>query len=232
MRRPSAIRKGSPQAVTGLSPVRRTVPPVTPTTDPKDVLRPPRRLLATSLTAALLSTSAATALAAPPSAPVAAAGTAATTAAAPATSTSRLTPRTRSTMKPDGSSGKTAGGEGIPTIDSVKKTFAVYYGDDGKGKADRARSPYVSELKKIAGQQRRTLKARYRTAVRNGEKPALVFDAHDTTLSTYDMEVAGMHFTFDPALQDTYVQGQQSRRRGPWSATSTTPRSWATRSSG
>src|SRR5262249_31586372 len=40
-----------------------------------------------------------------------------------------LAPRTRFTMKPDGSSGLTQGGEGIPNIDSVKKTIYAYYGD-------------------------------------------------------------------------------------------------------
>ena len=36
-----------------------------------------------------------------------------------------LAPRTTFTMAPDGSSGATQGGEGIPNIDSVKKTIAT-----------------------------------------------------------------------------------------------------------
>ena len=168
----------------------------------------PRRLLATSLTAALLSTSAATALAAPPSA---AAGTAATATAvaAPATSTRRLTPRTRFTMKPDGSSGKTAGGEGIPNIDSVKKTIATYYGDPGTGIADKISSPYISELNAIVRAQTRTLQSRYNTALRRHQKPTLVFDTDDTTLFTYDMEVHDMHFTFTPAQQQEWIRDQK-----------------------
>ena len=43
----------------------------------------------------------------------------------------QLAPRTHFTMQADGSSGLTAGGEGIPNIDSVKKTIATYYGDPG-----------------------------------------------------------------------------------------------------
>ena len=121
----------------------------------------------------------------------------------------RLSPRTRFTMAPDGSSGQYVSGEGIPNIDSVKKTIAVYYGDPGTGIASKTRSPYISELKAIATKQRKALKARYRAAVARGEKPALVFDTDDTTLFTYDMEVAAMHFTFDPALQDVYVQDQR-----------------------
>ncbi|SDU99341.1 HAD superfamily, subfamily IIIB (Acid phosphatase) [Microlunatus sagamiharensis] len=121
----------------------------------------------------------------------------------------KLAPRTHFTMAPDGSSGQYVGGEGIPNVDSVKKTIAVYYGDPGIGIASKTRSPYISELTKIADQQRRALKARYRAAVARGEKPALVFDSDDTTLFTYDMEVHDMHFTFDPVLQDEWVQDQR-----------------------
>ncbi len=38
---------------------------------------------------------------------------------------------------------------------------------------------------------------------------AVVFDADDTTLMTYDMEDALMHFNFDPALQATWVHDQK-----------------------
>ena len=44
--------------------------------------------------------------------------------------------------------------------------------------------------------------------VRHHEKPALVFDTDDTTLWTYDMEVAAMHFNFDPTLQNVWVQNK------------------------
>ena len=121
----------------------------------------------------------------------------------------KLSPRTHFTMAPDGSSGQYVSGEGIPNIDSVKKTIAVYYGDPGTGIADKKHSPYISEVKALAKKQRAALKARYRAAVARGEKPALVFDTDDTTLFTYDMEVAAMHFTFDPALQDEWVQDQR-----------------------
>ncbi len=40
-------------------------------------------------------------------------------------------------------------------------------------------------------------------------KPAVVFDADDTTLWTYDMEDGAMKFNFDPALQDTWVQDEK-----------------------
>ena len=81
--------------------------------------------------------------------------------------------------------------------------------DPGPGIASKTRSPYISEVKALAKKQRKALKARYRAALARGEKPALVFDTDDTTLFTYDMEVHDMHFTFDPALQDEWVQDER-----------------------
>ncbi|MBF4608734.1 HAD family acid phosphatase [Curtobacterium sp. VKM Ac-1393] len=120
-----------------------------------------------------------------------------------------LTPRTHFTMAADGSSGATQGGEGIPNIDSVKKTIATYYGDPGTGLADRSDSPYIREMRSIVDRQRAGLQRIHDRAVRHGEKPAIVLDADDTTLWTYDMEVADMHFVFDPARQDEWVQDER-----------------------
>ena len=36
----------------------------------------------------------------------------------------------------------------------------------------------------------------------------MVFDADDTTLFTYDMEVGAMHFNYNPTLQDYWVQNK------------------------
>jgi predicted secreted acid phosphatase len=127
----------------------------------------------------------------------------------PGHGTQTLTPKTQFTMAPDGSSGKTVGGENIPNIDSVKKTIATYYGDPGTGIANKSASPYISELNKIVADEKTKLKAGLADAKRKGEKPAIVFDADDTTLWTYDMEVADMHFNFNPAEQDVWVQGQR-----------------------
>ncbi|MGH1548403.1 HAD family acid phosphatase [Leifsonia poae] len=120
-----------------------------------------------------------------------------------------LAPRTSFTMAPDGSSGATAGGEGIPNIDSVKKTIATYYGDPGTGIANKTDSPYIRELAGILAREKSQLQAGYDRAITHGQKPAIVFDADDTTLWTYDMEVADMHFTFDPKEQDVWVQDQR-----------------------
>src|SRR5689334_7647590 len=69
-----------------------------------------------------------------------------------------LAPRTSFTMAPDGSSGATQGGEGIPNIDSVKKTIATYYGDPGTGIANKTDSPYIREVGGILGKEKAELK--------------------------------------------------------------------------
>jgi predicted secreted acid phosphatase len=120
-----------------------------------------------------------------------------------------LTPRTQFTMAADGSSGATQGGDGIPNIDSVKKTIATYYGDPGTGIADETDSPYIREMRSIVDRETRQLRRMHDTAVRHGQRPAIVLDADDTTLWTYDMEVADMHFVFDPARQDEWVQDER-----------------------
>ncbi|MBA8793357.1 putative secreted acid phosphatase [Friedmanniella endophytica] len=135
-----------------------------------------------------------------------------TTTAAGASSSplnGRLTPRTHFTMQPDGSSGRRADGAGIPNIDSVKKTIATYYGDPGTGIADKTSSPYITQMTRITDRQQKLLKTWYRQAKREGRKPAIVLDTDDTTLWTYDMEVAAMHFVFDPTLQNQWVQDER-----------------------
>ena len=124
-------------------------------------------------------------------------------------STQQLAPRTQFTMAADGSSGATQGGEGIPNIDSVKKTIATYYGDPGTGIANKTGSPYISEMDSIVAQLTARLQPEFDRAVAAGQKPAIVLDADDTTLFTYDMEVGDMHFNFTPAEQDVWVQDER-----------------------
>jgi predicted secreted acid phosphatase len=124
-------------------------------------------------------------------------------------STSALAPKTHFTMKPDGSSGLTVGGENIPNIDSVKKTIAAYYGDPGTGIANKTASPYISEMASIVKRETKKLKVEYKKAAKTGEKPAIVFDADDTTLETYDMEVGDMKFNYSVAEQDVWVEGER-----------------------
>ncbi|GAA2136284.1 hypothetical protein GCM10009844_02390 [Nocardioides koreensis] len=130
-------------------------------------------------------------------------------AGAPA-SDSELTPRTEFTMAPNGSSGATEGGEGIPNIDSVKSTIRNYYGADPvTHKANKQTSPYISEMSAFSTKWSHKLRAKCARGVAQGIKPAVVFDADDTTLWTYDMEDAAMGFNFDPPLQNTWVQEER-----------------------
>jgi predicted secreted acid phosphatase len=108
-------------------------------------------------------------------------------------------------MAPDGTSGVTTPGAGIPNIDSVKSTIRTYYGAVN-GIADKVSSPYITEMKQIEDAQWGWLLNAYDDATDAGKQPAIVFDADDTTLMTYDMEDAAMHFNFDPTLQNTWVQ--------------------------
>jgi len=118
----------------------------------------------------------------------------------------QLSPRTHFTMAPDGSSGTTEGGEGIANIDSVKSTIRTYYGATSAGISNKTSSPYISELKAIEAAQWDYLEKARDAAHAADRKPAIVFDADDTTLWTYDMEDNAMHFNFDPVLQNTWVQ--------------------------
>jgi predicted secreted acid phosphatase len=114
-----------------------------------------------------------------------------------------LAPRTEFTMKPDGSSGLTEGGEGIPNIDSVKSTIRTYYHATSAGISNKVSSPYISELADIEAANTDRLVNQCQREVRKGGSPAVVFDADDTTLWTYDMEDNAMHFNFNPTIQDT-----------------------------
>jgi len=120
----------------------------------------------------------------------------------------RLTPRTRFTMEPDGSSGRTEGGEGIPNIDSVKSTIRTYY-NATDGIADKRHSPYISEMKALAARWAPKVRHTCAQLKSHHQRPAIVLDADDTTLWTYDMEDGAMKFNFDPALQDEWVQDQR-----------------------
>jgi predicted secreted acid phosphatase len=116
-----------------------------------------------------------------------------------------LTPQTRFTMKPDGSSGLTVGGENIPNSDIVKKTIATYYGDPGTGIANKQSSPYISEMTRIVAAMTAALPAEYAAATRSGKTPAIVLDTDDTMLETYDYEVGQMHFNFNPTLNNADI---------------------------
>ncbi len=130
-------------------------------------------------------------------------GVPAVTEARTAPADAALTPHTHFVMAADGSTGLTARGASIPNIDSVKSTIRTYYGATG-GKASKTSSPYIAEMNTIEDTELAAL-----PTVDPAAKKAIVFDADDTTLWTYDMEDGEMHFIFDPVLQNTWVQDQK-----------------------
>ena len=88
-------------------------------------------------------------------------------------------------------------------------------------------------MNSIIARETAKLKPTYDAGVRHHEKPAIVFDADDTTLWTYDMEVGDMHFNFNPAEQDVWVQDQRFPATPAMVALRQQGRErWATRSSG
>ena len=123
----------------------------------------------------------------------------------PGVSEPNLVPRNVFTMEPDGSSGETVSGEAIPNFDSVVATIRAYY-NAPEGSANKKASRYITEMKKLRDKWAPRLKTRCTNQAALGNRPAVVFDADDTTLWTYDMEDAAMHFNFDPELQDEWVQ--------------------------
>jgi len=119
----------------------------------------------------------------------------------------KLVPHSHFVMQADGSSGNTAHGATIPNIDIVKKTIRTYY-NAPSGIADKTQSPYITEMKQIEADT--LADAALLPRVDPADNKAVVFDADDTTLWTYDMEDNAMHFNFDPVLQDTqWVQPQR-----------------------
>jgi hypothetical protein len=119
-----------------------------------------------------------------------------------------LSPTTTFTMKPNGTSGKTVGGENIPNLDSVKATVRAYY-NATDGIASKTSSPYISEMKRLVKKWKKKVTTSCQQASRRHQRPAVVFDVDDTTLWTYDMEDGAMKFNFDPALQNQWVQGKR-----------------------
>ncbi|GAA1155099.1 HAD family acid phosphatase [Nocardioides aquiterrae] len=108
-------------------------------------------------------------------------------------------------MAADGSSGLTTPGDQIPNIDNVKAEIRAYYGASS-GIANKDTSPYIAQMTSIAQHWKQKLTAVCTKGVKKHQRPAVVFDADDTTLMTYDMEDGAMKFNFDPALQNTWVQ--------------------------
>jgi predicted secreted acid phosphatase len=129
-------------------------------------------------------------------------------AGAPTSDSSMVLPSTY-TMAPDGSTGATAtDGDALPNEGAVVRVIRAYY-NAPTGIANKNDSPYVTQMKSIAATWADRLTTKCAKARRHHKVPAVVFDADDTTLMTYDMEDGAMKFNFDPTLQNTWVQEER-----------------------
>jgi predicted secreted acid phosphatase len=132
---------------------------------------------------------------------------------APARDAAMVLPRTYR-MNANGSTGATASnGDALPNEGAVVSAIRAYYNAAAsgptKGIASKTTSPYITQVSKLTRKWTKKLVPSCRSAARKHQRPAVVFDVDDTTLWTYDMEDGAMGFAFDPALQNTWVQGKR-----------------------
>ncbi len=105
-------------------------------------------------------------------------------------------------MQPDGSSGKTVGGENIPNVDSVEATIRATT-TPMTASPTASKSAFVKELKTKTKEKAAKIKTQcQKVKAKKGKNPAVVFDVDDTLLWTYDLQDKGSGFAGDPALRD------------------------------
>jgi hypothetical protein len=100
----------------------------------------------------------------------------------------------------------------IQNIDQVRTAIKAYYGDTlvGTEHFPSATGAYAHEVGGVEADARRYLAFRLATAHRHGPRPAILLDVDDTTLNTYNYEIA-VNFAFTPASNAEYVNGQRFR---------------------
>lgn len=118
-------------------------------------------------------------------------------------------------LAPDGSTGSQPGitADKIPNMDQVKATIRAYYQaqkGDGQMVANKEKSPYISEMDQLTDDLAAQVTQSCQAAKALSCKPAIVLDADDTTLWTYDME-EWMEFAFNKAKQDHYLRDDYHR---------------------
>ena len=90
----------------------------------------------------------------------------------------------------------------------MKSTIRAYYDATTPASPTRRLAVHLPDDKLATAGRDRSRRLRHRGRS-TGSSTAIVFDADDTTLWTYDMEDAAMKFNFDPALQDVWVQAKK-----------------------
>ena len=102
-------------------------------------------------------------------------------------------------------------GDAIPNVTTVEQQIEAYYGSVsatlpvvGAVTLPSPTSNYAKEVKGITAKAESVLKVARGLSHRSHAKPALVFDVDDTTLNTYDYEVA-QQFAYTPASNAVFV---------------------------
>ncbi len=93
----------------------------------------------------------------------------------------------------------------ITNIDVLRQQIANYYGDPLKTGVVGAKSNYVKELRGIESRAARYLA---RAKADRGTKKAILLDVDDTTLATYNYEVAS-NWAYNPTTNGQYVTDQR-----------------------
>ncbi len=89
----------------------------------------------------------------------------------------------------------------ITNIDVLRMQIENYYGDPDKTGVFRANSNYAKEASSVAAAGARWLKAQ---AGKSSGMPAIVLDVDDTTLTTWNYEIAS-NWAYNPGTNGTYV---------------------------
>ncbi len=102
-------------------------------------------------------------------------------------------------------------GDSIPNVTTVEAQIKAYYGsvagtEPGVGAVTlpSPTSNYAKEVASIETQSKAYLQYAIHTSRHSTGKPALIFDVDDTTLNTYDYEVA-TSFAYSPTSNATFV---------------------------
>jgi hypothetical protein len=105
-------------------------------------------------------------------------------------------------------------GDAIPNVTTVESQIEAFYGKAsatypvvGAVTVPASNSNYARQLTSIEGQAKRYLASVTNAKAHAHGKPALIFDIDDTTLNTYDYEVANQ-FGYTPASNATFVTNE------------------------
>jgi len=91
----------------------------------------------------------------------------------------------------------------MTNIDVLRQQIRNYYGDEMGTGSFADDSYYAKEARSVAASGKRYLAAPHRTA----RTKAIILDVDDTTLSTYNYEIAS-NWAYNPTTNATYVTGQ------------------------